>query len=68
MMALVIMRKLSYSAWASLMCILPKSSGTKYVLPVFKTLNATLIRNNPIPKVSGIILELERFQYVTALD
>ena len=35
----------------------------------FRTLNANLVRKPyPIPKISGIMQELEGFQYATALD
>ena len=49
--------------------IVPKPNGTVRMVSDFRKLNTNLVQKPyPIPKISGIMQELERFQYATALD
>ena len=69
MVALGILEKASCSAWASPTFIIPKPNGTVRMVSDFRKLNTNLVRKPyPIPKISGIMQELEGFQHATALD
>ena len=69
MVTLGILEKASCSVWTSPTFIMPKPNGTVRMVSDFRKLNANLVRKPyPIPKISGIMQELEGFQYATALD
>ena len=69
MVKLGILRKYSDSQWASPTFIIPKADNTVRSVSDFRKVNACLIRKPyPIPKISGIMQELEGFQFATALD
>ena len=69
MEALGILKKDSNSQWASPTFIIPKSNGTVRMVSDFRKVNTKLVRKPyPIPKISGIMQELEGFQFATALD
>jgi len=69
MEALGILKKDSNSQWASPTFIIPKSNGTVRMVSDFRKVNTKLVRRPyPIPKISGIMQELEGFQFATALD
>ena len=69
MVKLGILRKDSDSQWASPTFIIPKADNTVRSVSDFRKVNACLVRKPyPIPKISGIMQELEGFQFATALD
>ena len=69
MEALGILKKDNTSKWASPTFIIPKPNGTVRMVSDFRKVNTNLVRKPyPIPKISGIMQELEGFQYATALD
>ena len=69
MEALGILKKSSYSQWASPTFIIPKPNGTVCMVSDFRKLISNLIRKPcPIPNISTIIQELEGFRYAIALD
>ena len=67
--ALKRLENVSSSAWASPTFIKPKPNVTVRMLSDFRKSNTNLIRKPyPIPKISSIMQELERYQYETAFD
>ena len=69
MVALGILEKASGNAWANPTFIIPKSNGIVHMVSDFRKLNSNLVQKPyHIPKIYGIIHELEGFQYATALN
>ena len=69
MVALNILEKASCSAWVSPTFDIPKLSDTVRMISDLRKVNTDLVRKlYPIPKISCIMQELERFQYAIALD
>jgi hypothetical protein len=57
------------SEWASPSFITPKKDKTICFLSDFLGVNKRLVRKPfPIPKISTVLQEIERFSYATALD
>ena len=67
--SLGILKNDSNSQWRSPTLIIPKYNGTVRMVLDFPKVNNTLVQKPfPIPKISGIMQELEGFQYETTLD
>ena len=65
----IVLRKCSDSEWGAPTFIIPKKNGTVRFISDFRKLNAQLKRKPyPIPKISEMLQELEKFTYATALD
>jgi hypothetical protein len=57
------------SEWALPSFIIPKNDRTIHFLSDFQEVNKRLVRTPfPIPKISTVLQELERFSFTTALD
>jgi hypothetical protein len=57
------------SEWALPSFIIPKKDKTVCFLSDFREVNRRLVRKPfPIPKISTVFQEVERFSYATALD
>jgi hypothetical protein len=56
------------SQWASPSFIIPKQNKTVHILSNFWEVNKRLVRKPfPIPKISTVLQELERFSFATAV-
>ena len=62
MVALGIVEKKSCSSWTSLTLIIPKPNGKVRMVSDFRKSNANLVQKPySIPKISGVMQELEEF-------
>ena len=64
-----VLRKINRSEWTAPTILIPKKDWTIIFISDFRKLNKRIKRKPyPIPKIQDLLLKLEGFQYVTALD
>ena len=64
-----VLKKVNRSEWAAPSFIIPKKDGSVRFISDFRELNKRIRRKPfPIPKIQGMLLKLEGFQYATSLD